>query len=143
MTNFGKHLKELRTQAGLTQGKLAKRLGVSTSRVSNWEQGQFLPDVLAVADIADELECSINELAGRAQPYDLDVQQKPIGDIMREKRSERHITQDLLSDLAGICIHTVRNWEQGKSYPNIEEAAKMADVFGCSIDELVGRKVKK
>lgn len=143
MTNFGKHLKELRTQAGLTQVELAKRLGVSAAMVRGWELDLFLPDVLAAADVADEFGCSINELVGRPQPYGLDVQQKPIGDIMREKRSERHITQDLLSDLAGICIHTVRNWERGRSYPNIEEAAKIADVFGCSIDELVGRKVKK
>lgn len=143
MINFGKHLKELRTQAGLTQGKLAKRLGVVTRTVAAWEQNINTPDVLTAADIADLFGCSINELVGRVQPYGLNVQQKPIGDIMREKRNERHMSQELFCDLMDIHTHTLRNWEQGKSYPNIEETAKMADVFGCSIDELVGRKVKK
>lgn len=36
---FGKRLRELRTQANITQEELAELVGVSTKTVSYWENG--------------------------------------------------------------------------------------------------------
>lgn len=44
MNNFAKNLKELRTEANLTQASLAEKMGVSQRAVSNWEQGARQPD---------------------------------------------------------------------------------------------------
>ncbi len=36
----GEKLKELRTQAGMTQQELAEKLGVSQDRITKWETGR-------------------------------------------------------------------------------------------------------
>ena len=46
---LGQKLREARLHAGLKQEELAKRLGVSRQTVSNWENGQSLPDVVGDA----------------------------------------------------------------------------------------------
>ena len=44
LTTFGKNLKFLRTQKGISQEEFAKRLGVSSRTVQNWECGKKIPD---------------------------------------------------------------------------------------------------
>lgn len=144
MINFGEKLKELRTQAGLTQGKLAARLGVRTATVIAWEHDRNMPDVLVMADLADVFGCSINELVGKPRPYGLEnIEQKPVGEIIREMREALGLSSELISHLLNVSRQTVSNWERGVRYPSIEDAAKLAKLFCCSINELVGRKVKK
>ena len=52
MKNFGKRLKELRTQYHLSQEELAKRLGVTSQAVSKWETGKSTPDFAAIVPMA-------------------------------------------------------------------------------------------
>lgn len=39
---LGNRIKRLRKELGISQKELAERIGVSNSRVSNWEQGGSL-----------------------------------------------------------------------------------------------------
>ena len=57
-------LREKRKQLGLSQKELASRLGISNSRVSNWEQGINRPDADMLADICRVLEVSPSDLLG-------------------------------------------------------------------------------
>src|ERR1044071_188341 len=58
---FGDALRRLRTAAGLSQSKLARRVPVHTSNISRYESGQQHPDDLRGAD---------GELADRWAPLD-------------------------------------------------------------------------
>ena len=40
---LGNLVKEARTAKGMTQAKLADKVGVSTEAVSKWEKGSFAP----------------------------------------------------------------------------------------------------
>lgn len=143
MKVFSEKLKELRERKGWSMSQLAKQLGCSNSSVSVWERGLFSPDVLVAADLADIFGCSINELVGRPRPCLDNIQQKPVGEIIREKRKQRGITIGSLEFLTGWHHETIRSWEKGEMYPSILNATILADLFNCSVDELVGRKVKK
>ena len=58
-----KHLRELREEKGFTQLQFAQKLGLkSASTVSMWETGDRLPRTEKLKEIADLLECTIDEL---------------------------------------------------------------------------------
>lgn len=59
---FSKFLKQSRKEKGLTQEELANKLNVTTQAVSKWENGKGYPDVTTLANLAKELDLSIDEL---------------------------------------------------------------------------------
>lgn len=61
-------LKALRLQCGMTQAALALKLGVTQSVVAMWERGAVLPAASKLPEIADALNCSIDDLYGREPP---------------------------------------------------------------------------
>lgn len=68
---------------------------------------------------------------------------KTIGEIIYEKRKAFNLTQKKLAQKIDSCQATVASWEHGDSYPNALFLDSMADVFGCTIDELCGRVPNK
>ena len=59
---IGKNIQKYRKERGLTQKDLAKKLQISNSSVSNWEQGINTPPIDRIIDICNALSISINEL---------------------------------------------------------------------------------
>ena len=59
---IGSRIKKYRKSLGLSQKELAQIIDVSTSRISNWEQGTSRPDVDMLAAICKALRVSANEL---------------------------------------------------------------------------------
>ncbi len=59
---IGSRIRRYREARGLSQKQLAARLGVSNSRVSNWEQGVNRPDADILAALCTALEVSPSEL---------------------------------------------------------------------------------
>ena len=51
-----------REAAGLSMAESARRLGVTTSAVSQWESGQTFPDARRLAEIAAVYGCTVDEL---------------------------------------------------------------------------------
>lgn len=61
---FGKALKELRVEKGISQRALGKCLGVCNQAVSFWENGQREPDLDSLVKIAAFFEVSTDLLLG-------------------------------------------------------------------------------
>ncbi len=61
---IGKRIRYYREQAGLSQKQLAQAIGVSNSRVSNWEQGTNRPDADILATLCVTLKVSPSLLLG-------------------------------------------------------------------------------
>lgn len=59
---IGKRIREYREERGMSQKELADKIGVSNSRVSNWEQGINRPDADILADLCRVLKVSPSEL---------------------------------------------------------------------------------
>ncbi len=58
-------LKQLRKKAGLNQTELAKRVGATQRVVSSWETGETALTVEDACAVANVLNCTLDELAGR------------------------------------------------------------------------------
>ena len=59
---FGKKLREVRLKKKLSQGDIAKILGVHRSYISGLERGRRNPSLLTVHKVAKALDVSTNEL---------------------------------------------------------------------------------
>ena len=59
---IGSFLKELRKQKGLTQAEVADYLYVSPKTISRWENGDGIPDINILTDIADFYGITVDEL---------------------------------------------------------------------------------
>ena len=59
---FGKRLKELRTEQGLSQQKLGEIFGFCNQTISFWENGSREPDLDTLVEIAHYFDVSLEEL---------------------------------------------------------------------------------
>lgn len=62
ITKFGKKLKEVRLKKDLSQGDVARILGVHRSYISGLERGRRNPSLLTVQKIAKALGVNVNKL---------------------------------------------------------------------------------
>lgn len=59
---FGKNVKRIRTEKGISQGDIVRTLGFSRSFVSNIENGKTNPTLATMTKIAGALGVSVDEL---------------------------------------------------------------------------------
>lgn len=55
---------------------------------------------------------------------------------IKERRLALNLTQRELETLTGIFDSSLSDYENGKHYPTVENARKLADALQCTIDEL-------
>ena len=67
---FADTLKKLRTEKGLSQNDLAKKMYVTNSTVSRWESGRRLPDVAMISQLSEVLGADVNILLSAAAQSD-------------------------------------------------------------------------
>ena len=61
---------------------------------------------------------------------------------IKKIRLEKVIKQGDLADMLSVKQTTVSGWETGYREPDLESLKRMADIFNCSIDELLGQTEK-
>ena len=61
-TKLGLNLKKIRTKKGISQGDIAKELGVSRGFISTIENGKTNPTLATIAKLAKAVEVSVNDL---------------------------------------------------------------------------------
>ena len=73
MVDFGKKLKELRKQSGMTQQQLADKLGITKSVVSYYELSERTPSPEVLKDLALIFRVSADYLLGIERSKTIDV----------------------------------------------------------------------
>lgn len=58
---------------------------------------------------------------------------------LKYHREAAGLTQMELSKKTGISHQNINRWESGAVLPNIDFCVKLADFYGISLDELIGR----
>lgn len=67
---IGAFLKELRNDNNLTQEQLAEKFGVSQRSVSRWENGNTMPDISILIELADYYEVDLREVLNGERKMD-------------------------------------------------------------------------
>ena len=65
-----------------------------------------------------------------------------LGERIRQKRKDSHLTQETFAEKAGISVNTVSRIEGGQAAMSIEIFAKLVEVLDTDADELLGRRAK-
>lgn len=56
---------------------------------------------------------------------------------LRQKRKERNLTIREVAELLGVTLKTVYNYEAGKATPTLKTLKRLAEIFVCTIDDLM------
>lgn len=65
--------------------------------------------------------------------------EQTIGKRIAENRKKLGLTQDQLAEKLGVTAQAVSKWENDQSCPDITTLPQLADIFGTSVDALLGR----
>lgn len=155
MAEFKERLKGLRNDARLTQGELAKKVGITTSAISMYEQGNRKPSIEALEVLADYFKVDIDYLLGRSsrRTYYLDSEtdrlaqelkkktiSMPLGDIIRLRREESGLSQDELARKLGYKSRsTIAKLESGVNDLITQSKIKaFAGALNTTVADLLG-----
>lgn len=64
-----------------------------------------------------------------------------VGDALKEQRENLGLSIMELSRKTGVSHQNLSRWEANQVAPNIYACMKLADFYGITLDELVGRKL--
>lgn len=96
---FGKFIREMRREQGMTQKQLAEKLYVSDKAVSKWENGLGFPDIKLLENLAENLGVSVLELmqSQRMEQEEIPARKADelLKDAMEETRKEKERRQQL------------------------------------------------
>ena len=84
---IGAFLRELRKEHGISQEQLAEKFNVSSRSVSRWENGNTMPDISIMIELADY--------------YDIDIR-----DLLRGERKSEKMEEDLKETLVMVADYT-------------------------------------
>ena len=62
METLSNIVKELRTQKGISQGKMAELVGVTRQTIISLEKGSYVPSLLLAMRISEVLETTIEQI---------------------------------------------------------------------------------
>jgi transcriptional regulator with XRE-family HTH domain len=66
-----------------------------------------------------------------------------LGNRIKELRKAQNINQDDLAEKLFVSRQTISNWENDKSYPDIQSVLLLSEIFSVSIDNLLKGDVEK
>ena len=62
------------------------------------------------------------------------------GERLSKLRKERELTQNDIAEKVGVTSQAVSKWENNLATPDIDILVKLSDIFGVSLDELLGKE---
>lgn len=142
---FAEKLKAIRKQAGMSQEKLAERLGVSRQAVTKWETDTGIPDIENLLAISALFNISIDELLGnkKAEKKQADYLYESITeyDIDEPKRYDMKFGGVKLLLLSGYDGQKIRVRLASNTLPTLQNDFKVKiDDIKKRIDVDVKRK---
>ena len=63
-----------------------------------------------------------------------------IGEIIKELRTERDLSQQKLAEAIGVSQKAIDYWERGVNEPKASYIVRLADFFEVTCDYLLGRE---
>lgn len=142
MSKLSETLEELLAERNLEKKQLAKAIGISASRVTDYMLNDKLPTVENAVKLADYFHCSIDFLLGREyeaknKNFDAPV---PFAERIVFLRNYFKYTHKQIYNGTSIQKSSYFDWINGKRQPSLDNIIKLADLFGCSVDFVLGRE---
>ncbi|MBQ3652676.1 MAG: helix-turn-helix transcriptional regulator, partial [Clostridia bacterium] len=62
---------------------------------------------------------------------------------LKELRTRAGMSQEKLSEKLGVSRQAITKWETDKGAPEMDNLMALSDLFGVSVDELLGREIRQ
>lgn len=128
----GNTIKELRTEAGMTQEELGMLLNVQNAAVSKYESGKVPLTGETLLKLSKIFNVSTDYLLGAKGGNTM------LGKRINELRKSSGMTQEEFGKKLGVIKQTVSSWENDLSEPNHAATIAIAKLFGVTTDYLLG-----
>ncbi len=56
---------------------------------------------------------------------------------LKELRLRKGLTQERLSQLLNVSQQAITKWESGECLPRADKLPRLAEILGCTVDELL------
>ncbi len=102
---IGQNIVSQRKRCGMTQAELAEKLNYSDKAVSKWERGDSIPDVLTLAQIAEQFDITVNDLLvdPNALPANAGAVQQAMEKVV-EKTLKRKANRNIILGLSSLLV---------------------------------------
>ena len=102
---IGKNIAAYRKRCGLTQAELADKLNYSDKAVSKWERGESTPDIITLAQLAEQFGITVDELIRDpdALPEHTGAVQQAMGKVV-ERTLKRKADKNIILGLSSILV---------------------------------------
>ena len=131
---FAEKLKELRKQSGISQEKLAEKLGVSRQAVTKWERDSGVPDIENIMAISKLFDVSMDEL------FSNERSEKKERDFLYESVTEYDIDEPKRFDIklggAKELVFTGYNGEKIRIHLASNTLSNLQSDFKVKIDDV-------
>ena len=135
----GKKIELLREDGGMSQGELAKVLGVTRQTVSKWEADVCRPKVKVLQAICGVFGVDMSYFTGEE---DLTPQQIcTLGEFIRKLRRRAKLSQEQFAERMGVSRRMISLWETDEVKPRAGMLQKLGECF-C-VDEEERRQLQR
>jgi len=141
LKQFVENLSELMEEKELTYRKLSQAVGINKSTISCWKNFANTVSLKHLIALADYFQCSIDFLLGRSGtylPFTI-CPPVPLSRRIREIMKEKGYTRYRFVKETRFEEGHIYKWDKG-SVPQLPTLVELADLFGCSMDYLIGRE---
>ena len=142
---FSKILKYLRKKNNLTQNDLVDKLSVKQPVVSEWENGEKIPQFDSLVNLSKIFDISLDELMGVKENKELSriyrIEQLRLDGKLsiEDLRKEDGLSSDDIAKILEISTSTLSNWEKN-GLPNIDKYKKIIKYFDLTLEQFMELK---
>lgn len=141
MKSMGDKILFLRKQAGLTQKQVSEAIGMKENAYRHYEKDRVYPSIQHMQRLCDLLQTSAEYLTGGE---DTGKQYKkgtwePFHERLRKIRLAANMRQNQVAAALGIHRESYTRYENGTYEPRMVNLYQLRELFGVSMDELLGR----
>lgn len=142
LSNFSESLSAFISDYHFTPESFSKAIGIDCSVIYKYQRKVILPTLPNLIKIADYFQCSVDFLLGLS-PVNPNTKYKsaPPFNICFQKILEEHkLNRYRFLKQIHFAKQSVDDWYNGKRFPTVENAIKIAKHFDCSLDYLLCRE---
>ena len=136
LTALGERLRAARTNAGLTQQRVAQHLKITAQTVRNWEGGRSEPTEHSMETLAalynvpwERLEGQTWESSSEVHDNRPDQRVRVEPNLLQDARKASGLAQTQAAELAGVSTVSLRRYEQGTVQPTRTMLRRMALIY--------------
>ena len=142
LENFGKRIKKLIEETGLTQTSFALNLGITQSKLSCWIRHKITPETHSLISACKTLNCSIDYLLGLSENSQIEIPKNSENFSARLKFlvKKRGVSGLEICRELNLNPSSFNRWINQISLPHLHNLFQLTKYFNCSADYILGLK---